>query len=441
MPEKFRNIDRTQSIMIDADFKSFLTKDSLARYTMDIVEQLNLTTIEGAYSFIGNKAYPPRMMLSLLFYSYSQGIFSSRSIERATHELIPVMYITHGQGPDHTVIARFRKDFGKEIASLFVQILEIAAAMGVFELGDISLDGTKIEANASKHKALSYEYTIKLTKQIDDEIEKLMKASKDADCHDFDDLDIPNEIKNRQDRLREIKAAKIEIEARRKIKYDQEKEEYDAKIKAREEKEKILGRKLGGKKPQEPTPEPKSSDQVNLTDSESRIMPVSGGGFKQAYNAQAAIDMDNRLIVENHVTQNTNDKKELEPVFDNIEQLPASLGKVNRAAADNGYDSESNRKLAVKKSIDLHVPKGRQKHNNFLNKHVDTKDSSDDEKKRQKFYDRRKTTIEPLFGVIKSVMGFRKFSLRGIEAVNSEWSLVCIAYNIKRLCILNLGKV
>jgi hypothetical protein len=221
-----------------------------------------------------------------------------------------------------------------------VQILEIAAAMGVFKLGDISLDGTKIEANASKHKALSYEYTIKLTKQIEDEIEKLMKASKDADCHDFDDLDIPDEIKNRQDRLREIKAAKIEIEARRKVKYDQEKEEYDEKIKAREEKEKIHGRKFGGKKPQEPTPEPKASDQVNLTDAESRIMPVSGGGFKQAYNAQAAIDIDNRLIVENHVTQNTNDKKELAPIFDNIEQLPSSLGKVDRAAADNGYDSE-----------------------------------------------------------------------------------------------------
>lgn len=438
MADKFKYIDRTKSIIIDADFSSLLSGESLVRFIVDIVEQLDVSHIEGTYSNIGNKAYPPKLMLSLLFYSYTQGIFSSRKIEKATSEIIPVMFITHGISPDHTVIARFRKNFGKEIERMFAQILEIALSMGVFKLGDISLDGTKIEANASKHKALSYEYTVKLSKQIEEEIQKLMKASEEADGHDFDDLNIPDEIKDREERLCKIKAAKLEIEARHKIKYAQEKQEYDDKMAARAEKEKERGRKLGGKKPTEPNPDPKASDQVNLTDEESRIMPISGGGFKQAYNAQATVDMDSRLIVENHVSQSTNDKKELEPALSKIDELPESLGKVNRAAVDSGYDSQSNKDIAANHDIDLHVPKGRQKHNNFLNKHIENKALSDREKERIDFYAKRKSTIEPIFGVIKSVIGFTKFSLRGIDAVTSEWSLVCMAYNLKRLCALKM---
>jgi transposase len=438
MADKFRSIDRTQPIMIDADFSSVLSDESLSRFIVDVVAQLDVSGIEDTYSVIGNKAYPPKMMLSLLFCCYTRGIFSSRKIEESTSELIPVMFITHGVSPDHTVIARFRKVFGKEIEYLFTQILEIAANMGVFKLGDIALDGTKIEANASKHKALSYEYTIKLSKQIEDEIQQLMKASEEADRHDFDDLNIPDEIKDRENRLRKIKTAKLEIETRRKIKYDQEKQEYDNKVAERAEKEKELGRKLGGKKPTEPNPDPQPSDQVNLTDEESRIMPTSGSGFKQAYNAQATVDMDSRLIVENHVSQNTNDKKELEPALDKIDALPASLGKVKRAAVDSGYNSQDNKDIAGDNNIDLHVPKGRQKHNDFLNNHVENKALSDSEKERKAFYARRKSTIEPIFGVVKSVIGFTKFSLRGIDAVTSEWSLVCIAYNLKRLCVLKM---
>lgn len=438
MAGKFRYIDRTKPIVIDADFSSVLSGESLARFIVDIVEELDVSNIEDTYSHIGNKSYPPNMMLSLLFYSYSQGIFSSRKIEQATSELIPVMFITHGISPDHTVIARFRKYFGKEIECMFSQILEIASSMDVFKLGDISLDGTKIGANASKNKALSHAYTIKLSKQIEEEIQKLMKASEEAGGHDFGDLIIPDEIQNREDRLRKIKAAKLEIEARRKIKYDQEKQEYDDKQVIRAKKEKEQGRKLGGRKPIEPNPDPKPSDQVNLTDEESRIMPTPGGGFKQAYNAQAAVDMDSRLIVENHVSQNSNDKKELEPALDKIDQLPESLGKVKRAAVDSGYNSQSNKDIAADYKIDLHVPKGRQKHNNFLNNHVGNQALSDREKERMDFYAKRKSTIEPIFGVIKSVIGFTKFSLRGIDAVTSEWSLVCIAYNLKRLCVLKM---
>ena len=434
MKSKFRTIDRSKNIHIDADFHSVLPEDSLARFIMDVVDQLDTSEIEDNYSGYGNKAYPPKMMLALLFYSYINSIFSSRKIEKSIDELIPVMYITHGNKPDHTVIARFRKQFGKQMHSTFVQVLEIAVNMDILKLGDVALDGTKLKANASKHKALSYEYTIKLSQQIEDEIALLMKKAEEADSHDFDSLDIPEEIKRRKDRLAEIKAAKVEIENRRKARYDEEKAEYDAKIAERKAKEEARGRKLGGRKPTEPTAEPKAGDQVNLTDAESRIMPTSGGGFVQAYNAQAAVDMDSRIIVENHVTQNTNDKKELSPALDKMARLPESVGKVNKVAVDAGYDSQSNKDDAANRNIDLHLPKGREKHNNFLKNFIKNKDLSDEQKLRQELYNRRKSTIEPVFGVIKSVIGFTKFSLRGLDDVSNEWNLVCIAYNLKRLC-------
>jgi transposase len=433
MKSKFRVIDRSINIHIDADFNSVLPQDSLARFIMDIVEQLDTSEIEDNYSGYGNKAYPPKMMLALIFYCYINGIFSSRKIEKSIVELIPVMYITHGVKPDHSVIARFRKQFGKQMHGIFVQILEIATTMGILKLGDVALDGSKFKANASKHKALSYEYTIKLSQQIEDEIALLMKQAEEADRHDFDSLDIPEEIKRRKDRLSEIKAAKAEIEARRQEKYAEEKAEYDAKVAERKAKEEARGRKLGGRKPTEPTPEPKSADQVNLTDNESRIMPTSGSGFIQAYNAQAAVDMDSRIIIENHVTQNTNDKKELSPALDKMEALPESVGKVNKVATDAGYDSQANREDADNRNIDLHLPKGREKHNNFLKNIIKNKGVSDEQNQRQELYNRRKSTIEPVFGVIKSVIGFTKFSLRGLENVSNEWTLVCIAYNLKRL--------
>ena len=201
-----------------------------------------------------------------------------------------------------------------------------------------------------------------------------------------------------------IKAAKAEIEERRKKKYEEERDEHDAKVAERAAKEKARDRKLGGKKPIEPTHEPKATDQVNLTDDESRIMPTSGGGFSQAYNTQASVDMDSRIIVHNHVTQNTNDKKELSPSLAQLEALPESIGKVKKAAVDSGYDSQNN------------------------------KEETEEQKQRRELYNRRKSTIESVFGIIKSVIGFTRFSLRGLEDVSNEWNLVCIAYNLKRLC-------
>jgi transposase len=430
---KFRTIDTNKDIIIDHNFNNILPEDSLARFIVDIIYQLDLSSIEEQYSVYGSKAYPPKIIFALIFYCYINGIFSSRQIEKATKELIPVMYITHGERPDHSVISRFRKDFLQHIKSTFSQVLEIAANMNVFKLGDVALDGTKIKANASKHKALSYSYTLKLEKQIETEINLLIQKSEEAEGNDFDGLNIPDEIKRREERMLKIQSAKAKIEARRKVKYDEEKREYNAKIANREKKEKERGRKLGGRKPKEPDSTPQSTDQVNLTDEESRIMPTSGGGFEQCYNAQATVDMDSRLIVENHITQQSNDKQELSPALDKIEQLPDSLGNMNKMAVDSGYNSQANRELAVIKGVDLHVPKGREKHNNFLDSLSKKKELSMKEQERCLFYALRKSTIEPIFGIIKSVIGFTKFSLRGLDAVSGEWSLVCTAYNLKRL--------
>jgi transposase len=366
MNNKFINLNDLQPIKIDKSFKGWLKEDSLARFIVEIVNQLDISNIDAQYNTSGSPGYPPRMMIALIFYSYASGIFSSRKIEKATYELIPAIFITQGLHPDHSAIAHFRKRFLKNLEDIFVQILLIASEMGVLKLGSVSLDGTKIKANASKHKALSYEYACKLEDKLQQEISFLMAKANESEHSENNDINIPEELQRREDRLKNIITAKETMEKRRKVRYEQEKKDYDTKLKERALKEKANGRKLGGKKPVAPDEKPKPSDQVNLTDEESRIMPESGGGFQQAYNAQAAVDMDTMLILENHVSQSSNDKQELQPIFNKIAQLPKQLGVVDKVAADNGYKSESNTVFAAEAGIELYVPVGRQKHNNKL---------------------------------------------------------------------------
>ena len=222
-------------------------------------------------------------------------------------------------------------------------------------------------------------------------------------------------------------------------------------MKERRAKEETLGRKLGGRQPKAPEFGPQSTDQVNFTDSESRIMPTSGGGFEQAYNAQASVDMDTMLIVGNHVSQNPNDKQELEPALEQLNQLPETLGQVNRAALDSGYFSEDNTKRLEQEQIEPYISRGRQTHNLTLSERLAPEPEAPENpdvltamqhrlktEAGQQFYAKRKSTVEPVFGIIKEVMGFRRFLLRGIDAVTGEWTLVCIAFNLKRLCRLSV---
>ena len=299
--------------------EGWLEANSLARFVVDIVEQLDTSVIEEAYKGGGSAPYAPKMMLALLFYCYAKGIFSSRQIEQATYELLPVLYITVGLHPDHDSINTFRQRFLEQLQPLFVQILVYAGSLGIFKLGDISIDGTKIQANASKHKAMSWEYANKLEVQLQAEVSALLHKSQTEAGENFRDIDIPQELQRRQERLEKIAQVKVEIEARAQARYEREKAEYEEKLRARAVKEKTRRRKLGGKQPKAPKAGPKAKDQVtlarslapiggagslvNFTDEESRIMPTSGGGFEQAYNAQASVDMDTMLIVGNHVSQ------------------------------------------------------------------------------------------------------------------------------------------
>ena len=452
MTEKFINLKNVAPITLSADFKGWIDDNSLPRFIVDTVDQLNTSALEKRYNSSGSKAFPPKMMLALIFYCYVSGIFSSRKIEKASYELIPVIFITHGLHPDHSVIAKFRKKFLEEVEGIFLQILQIAAEMGVLKLGDVSIDGTKIKANASKHKAMSYAYAQKLEEKLKEEIATLLAKAAEADNEsNINEIDIPGEVERQEVRLAKIGSIKVEIEARRKERYEQDKKAHENKLAERARKEQESGRKLRGKQAAAPDETPKPSDQMNLTDGESRIMPVSGGGFEQAYNAQASVDMSTMIIVGNHLTQNTNDKKELEPALETLTSLPQELGQVSRVAADNGCKSEANIVLSESQGVELYVPAGRQKHNEKLEELLAEEPSrpenptpSESLKYRMKtkagkaFYAMRKSTVEPVFGIIKSAMGFRSFSYRGLELVSGEWNLVCLAYNLKRLCALKM---
>jgi hypothetical protein len=353
--------------------------------------------------------------------------------------------------PDHDTIATFRRRFLRELKSLFTQILLVAREMGLMKLGSVSLDGTKIKANASKHHALSWEHARKLEKQLKGEIEELLRKAQRADKEDLPEgMNIPEELSRRESRLEAIAAAKAEIERRAAERFAKEQQEHQAKLAAREAKKKSTGKKPRGRTPRPPEPGPKSKDQVNLTDSESRIMPSSSGGFDQSYNAQATVHVDSMLIVENHITQQSNDKLELAPAVENLCSLPGSLGSVDTLSADTGYFSRNNVEQCKSKNIIPYIATEREQHNATPEERftepeplVAPADPVTEMKHRLKttvgkaIYAKRKSTVEPVFGIIKAVMGFRQFLLRGLNKVTGEWDLVCIAYNLKRMHALS----
>jgi hypothetical protein len=391
------------------------------------------------------------MMVAMLFYAYATGVFSSRKIEQATYDSVAFRYVAVNTHPDHDTIATFRRRFLKELKALFTQILLVAHEMGVMKLGCVSLDGTKIKANASKHHALSWEYACKLEKQLTGEIEELLRKADRADKEGLPEgMNIPEELVRRETRLGAIAAAKAEIERRAAERFAKEREEHQAKVAAREAKEKATGKKPRGRTPTPPEPGPKSKDQVNLTDSDSRIMPSSSKGFEQAYNVQAAVDVDSMLIVENHITQQSNDKLELVPAVESLCSLPGTLGAVDTLLADAGYFSQNNVEQCQSKNIVPYIASERQQHNAGLEDRFSEPaplpalaDPVTKMKHRLKtmvgkaIYAKRKCTVEPVFGIIKAVMGFRQFLLRGLKLVAGEWNLVCIAYNIKRMYALS----
>jgi len=447
MAVEFIPVDRDTPYIFPPCVQDYLPDDHLARFVVEIVEQLDLSHLSAVYSGRGSKPFHPALLVALLFYGYATGVFSSRKLEKATYDSIAFRYICANTNPDHDTIASFRKRFLKELEALFVEILVVAEAMGLVKLGTVSLDGTKIKANASKHKALSWDYANKLEAQLKQEVEELMRLGEEADqCSRPEEMDIPEELKRREERLTAIARAKEEIQARAQARFEREQAEFEEKRGKREAHEKETGKKPRGKAPTPPTPGPQAKDQVNLTDEESRIMPTASGGFEQAYNAQASVDVETHLIVEQHVTQHTNDKQEIEPALEAIGQLPEALGEAENLLADTGYFSEANVEKCTAASLVPFIPEKREKHNLPLTERfredpetpqnattVQAMQHRLQTREGKAVYATRKSTVETVFGIIKQVQGFRQFLLRGLDSVQSEWSLVCIGWNLKRM--------
>ena len=446
----FRQSDRETQYLLPPSLDEWLPKDHLARFVVDTVEQLDLSGLTRQYRGAGSAAYHPAVLLALLIYGYATGTFGSRRIEQATHDSLAFRFIAANTHPDHDTLCAFRKRFLPEVERLFVAVLGIAKQMKLLKLGTVALDGTKIHANASRHSALSYGHAEQIEAQLQAEVKELLARAESADAEPLPEgLNIPEELARREVRLKAIQAAKAEIEARAAERLAAEQAEHEAKLKAREAKEKDTGKKPRGQPPTPPSAGPRAGDQVNLTDPDSRIMPAAGGVFEQSYNAQAAVDTDTMLVVATTLTQAANDKQQLAPMVEMLAALPAELGTVNTVLTDNGYFSEANVTTCTEAGIEPLLAAGRESHHlPWQERFTEPAPLADDATAVQRMkhrlktragraqYGLRKQTVEPVFGIIKTVMRFRQFLLRGLEAVRGEWSLVTMAWNIRRMAVL-----
>src|SRR6202162_690242 len=446
----FRAIDRETGFLLPPSVDEWLPEKHLSRFVVEVIDGLDLSAMVRSYRGSGSACYHPALLLGVLVYGYATGVFSSRKLERVTYDSVSFRFIAANDHPDHDTIATFRRRFLKDIEGLFVRVLELAREMGMLKLGTVALDGTKIHANASRHSALSYEHAGKIEAQLKAEVADLMVRAEAADQADIPDgFSIPEELERREERLRKLSEARGKIEARAKERHAREQAEHEAKLAARKAKEESSGKKTGGKPPSPPAPGALPTDQINLTDEESRIMPVAGGGFEQCYNAQAVVAAGSMLVVAADVVQAPNDKQQLAPMLDKLSALPDQLGEAETLLADSGYFSEANVEACAAADTEPLIPKGRQTHypplsERFANvppapKHptpLATMAHRLNTPEGKKLYALRKHTPEPVFGIIKSVMGFRQFSMRGLEKARGEWSLVTMAWNIKRMFAL-----
>jgi len=448
MTRKFTKPDYTATPNIQISLGEAIPANHLARFVVDMVAQLDLSAIYKHYGVRGGEAIAPEALLALIFYGYSTGRFSSRKIERGTYEDLGLRFVAGGLHPDHDTIANFRKTFLPELKGLFVQILLLAQLSGVLKIGNLSLDGSKIHADASKSKAVSYGRLKELETTLREEVAHLFEMGEQADQGDVElpeGLVIQDEIAFRRERLENLASAKAVLDARAKERYESEKAEYDAKMKEREARARKRQQKPRGKEPKPPEEGPSDKDQYNFTDPDSRIMKNStDNGYDQHYNAQVAVTQNSMFIVATSLSNHPNDKQEAEPTLD---AFPAELGQPKSVAMDNGYFSASNIETTEERGIEPYIATGREAHykrvEDLLGNLPDkpAADASPKEKMAYKLatdigkeiYRLRKCTVEPVIGIIKEIMGFRQFSLRGLKNVAGEWCLVCLAFNLKRM--------
>lgn len=459
MSKAFRAYNLDQQLLLPPSLHDWLPEGHLARFVVDVVAQLELGEIYQAYQEEdgrGMAAYHPAMMVSLLLYGYCLGVVSSRKLERATYEDVGFRYVSGDQHPDHDTIASFRQRHLPSLARLFGQGLRLCARAGLVKLGHVALDGTKIKANASKHKAMSYGRMEEAEKELQEQIEQLLAQAQATDEEEDRRYgkgqrgdELPAELARRESRLQKIQEAKAALEQEARERAEQKRAEVEAELERRRQQEQETGKKVSGKPPQAPDPEqakPEAKAQRNFTDPESRIMKDGATkGFEQAYNAQIAVDSTAQVIVAAAVTQDPNDKQQLAPM---LEQVEKNTGvKPAQATADAGYFSEAQIGDQRVAGIELYVAPDRQKHGSAVES-VSAEGVAGGEsigpvidQMRQKIrspegqavYGRRKAVVEPVFGQIKERRAFRRFLFRGLSKVRAEWQIICLTHNLLKL--------
>jgi transposase len=461
--KNFRTCDLDQPFLLPPSLQDWLPENHLARFIAELTPGLDLSKIYGYYGRRdgrGKAAYHPVMMVRVLLYGYCVGVMSSRRIERASYDDIAFRYLCADQHPDHDTISEFRRQHLPVLAQLFTQVLQLCNKAGLVKLGHVAIDGTKLQANASKHKAMSYNRMEEKEKQLSAEVEKLLAQAEATDAAE-DALygkgnrgdELTGEMARRESRLKKIAEAKAALEQEAREHAEAAKKVAETKLEDRLKKEQERGRKFGGRPPQVPDPEqarPEPTAQRNFTDPESRIMPDGGhkGSFVQAYNAQIAVDSAEQIIVAAEITQESNDQQQLAPMLERVEQNMGAKPKAG--TADAGYFSESQVTDERVSGIELYVAVGKQKHGEGelagLLEGGEPSGSaraahSAKEKMQQRLktetgralYKMRKAIVEPVFGQIKAARGIRAFLLRGFAKASAEWKLICATHNLLKL--------
>ena len=447
--EKFIESDPSQALLLPVDLREWVPADDLSHFVLAAVERVPMHRFRVNERGSGSAQYHPRMMLALLIYCYANGVFGSRRIERATYRDIGARYLTADTHPDHDTICKFRRENFEAVAESFVQVLLLARELKLVRVGLVSVDGTKVDANASKHRSVRYDRAKELVEQLRADIDELMSKAEQADTKGaLDSQSLPEELARRERLAEQLDAACQRLESQAKARAESERGEYERKVAAREARK---GRRKGGKiKPPDDTPG--GGEQTNLTDPDSGLMRKSKRHeSRQSYNAQSVVDAEgSQLVLGARVSRCASDANEL--VAD-IESIPEELGRPETVVADNGYANQAEvERLEVEdaegKRIEVLVSmgaEGRQRRYDFRPPKEDKGPSRarsawaeamhnklESESGRAK-YRLRQQTVEPVFGIIKNVLGFIRFRLRGHEKVEGEWLLVNLAYNCKRL--------
>jgi transposase len=455
MAARFVNVDRATPMFLPCDLREWVTDDHLVHLILDAVDQIPTGHFRVNHRGTGSEQYPPAMMLALLIYCYATGRFGSRTIEAATHSDVAVRFVCANLHPDHDSICTFRRENKAAFQAAFVTVLQLAHQLRLTRVGTVSVDGTKIQANASKHAAVSYQRAGELITRFQLEVAELTTRAEQADVKEAkESLDIPAELARREKRIESLKQARQIIEAQAKERAAAQQAEHQIKV-AERQSQRDAGKKPRGPEPKAPDDKPGDKDQYNFTDPESRIMKAGNGNhFEQAYNAQAAVD-EAMLIVGQRVSVAANDKQELAATVQAIS--PVVKDEVKAVLADSGFYSEAMVRTVEQQSdgtasgLTVYAAVDKQSHHKSIEELLPqpepeplAENASAQEKMAHRMktqvgktlYKLRKQTVEPVFGIIKEVLGFRRFLMRGREKVSLEWLLVCVSYNLKRMFTL-----